>query len=246
MPFKKIAADRLAVDRQKEVNGAALWPPLWHGLRTVPLARPQVSLLRRNVAPECFAFAHPRSYDTATERYRIHPEAAAYFVTYTIVDWLPVFVFEAACKIVTDSLAFCHGQKLQRVNAFVIMPTHLHMIALDAGFDSERLARTLADFRKFTGRQLSDFCQRHIPKSFQDILRQQATADRQRRFWQPNRHPEATHSEAFWKQKLDYLHDNPRRKGLVRNAEHWRFSSASWYLSDGREPCEVPITPIEW
>jgi putative transposase len=57
---------------------------------------------------------------------------------------------------VTESLSFCHGAKELRVNAYVIMPTHLHMIVFDAEWDSERLRRTLADLRKFTGRQLSE------------------------------------------------------------------------------------------
>ena len=93
--------------------------------------------------------------------------------------------------LVTDSLTFCHRQKHLRVNAFVVMPTHLHRIVFDADFDSKRLLPTLADFRKFTGRQLSDYCRDHLPGCFPKTLREQATADRKRRFWQPSRHPEA-------------------------------------------------------
>jgi REP element-mobilizing transposase RayT len=159
---------------------------------------------------------------------------------------LPVFIAESTCRIVTDSLTFCHRQKHLRVNAFVIMPTHLHLIVFDADFDNARLGRTLTDFRKFTGRQLSDYCPGHFPACFQATLREQATADRERRFWQPSRHPEALLTEAFWRQKLDYLHDNPCRKGLVRQPDHWRFSSARWYVSEGQEPADVPITPIAW
>jgi putative transposase len=180
------------------------------------------------------------------ERYRIHPEAAVYFLTYSIVDWLPVFVSETSCKIVTDSLSFCHREKHLRINAYVVMPTHLHLIAFDADFDSERLARTLADFRKYTGRRLSDHCARHAPACFLETLREQAVADRERRLWQPSRHPVALQGERFWQQKFDYLHDNPCRKGLVRNPAHWRFSSAAWHLSDGVEPVDVPLTPIRW
>jgi REP-associated tyrosine transposase len=180
------------------------------------------------------------------ERYRIHPEAAVYYLTYSIVDWLPVFVSETTCKIVTDSLTFCHRAKHLRINAFVIMPTHLHLIAFDADLDSKRLEGTLADFRKFTGRQLSDYCTRHGSKCFIETLREQAIADRERRFWQPSRHPEAIQEERFWQQKFDYLHDNPCRKGLVRRPDHWRFSSAAWYLSDGAQPVDVPLTPIRW
>jgi hypothetical protein len=43
-----------------------------------------------------------------------------------VVDWLPLFVAETVCKIVTDSLDFCYRQKGLRVNAYVIMPTHFH------------------------------------------------------------------------------------------------------------------------
>ncbi|HEX4131869.1 MAG TPA: hypothetical protein VHZ24_17685 [Pirellulales bacterium] len=180
------------------------------------------------------------------ECYRIHAEAAVYFVTYSVVEWLPVFVSEASCKIVTDSLAFCQEQKQLRINAYVVMPTHMHLIVFDAQWDSERLASTLADFRKYTGRQLSDYCTKHGPKCFVETLRDQPVADRERRFWQPSRHPEAVQTERFWQQKIDYLHDNPCRKGLVRRADHWRFSSAAWHLSDGAKTVDVSLTPITW
>ncbi len=180
------------------------------------------------------------------ERYRIRPDAAVYFVTYSIVQWLPVFISEAACRIVIDSLNYCYQEKSLRTNAFVIMPTHMHAIFFDRDFDSARLARTLADFRKFTGRSLSDFCAHHLPNCFDDTLRKTAIADRQRRFWQPSRHPEAIETEKFWRQKLDYLHENPCRKGLVLRADYWRFSSAAYYVSDGQRQFDVKIDALDW
>jgi putative transposase len=180
------------------------------------------------------------------ERYRIHPEAGVYFLTYSVVEWLPIFVSEAACKIVTESLAFCHRMKHLRINAFVVMPTHLHLIAFDAEFNAARLAATLKDFRKFTGRQLADYCSKHFPPCFSEVLREDAPGDRERRLWQPSRHPVAVLEEPFWQQKIGYLHDNPRRKGLVHRPEYWRFSSAAWYLANGLAHSDVPISPIEW
>lgn len=91
------------------------------------------------------------------ERYRIHADGALYCMTFSVVDWLPVFVSEAACRIVTESLNYCHKQKSLRINAFVVMPTHLHAIVFDSEYDAARLERTLTDFRKFTGRSLCDF-----------------------------------------------------------------------------------------
>src|SRR2546426_11129895 len=68
------------------------------------------------------------------ERYRFHSDGALFYVTFSVVDWLPIFVSEAACKIVTESLNFCHRQKGLRINAYVIMPTHLHAILFHADF----------------------------------------------------------------------------------------------------------------
>jgi hypothetical protein len=72
-----------------------------------------------------------------------------------------------------------------------MMPTHLHIIVFNADWDSERLRRTLANLRKFTGRQRSDYCARNGPRCFAETLRAQAVADLERRFWQPRRHAEA-------------------------------------------------------
>jgi len=180
------------------------------------------------------------------ERYRIHNDAHVYFVTFSIVEWLPVFVTEKTFRIVSESFNFCHQRKNLRIHAYVIMPTHLHAIVFDAEWNSERLEQTLTDFRKFTGRQLTDWCLHHGPQCFAETLAANAPADREHRFWQPSRHPETIESEPFWRQKLDYLHENPCRKGLVRRAVEWRFSSASWHISDCSVENDVLLTPLNW
>ena len=180
------------------------------------------------------------------ERYRIGPGTAVYFVTFSIVEWLPVFVSESACGIVTDSLNYCHQHKSLRTNGYVIMPTHFHAIVFDADGRPDRLRQSLTDFRKFTGRSLLDHCETHAPKCFRDVFKAAAPEDRERRFWQRSWHPEGIEAEAFWKQKLDYLHANPCRKGLTRRGSEWRFSSAAWYVSDCAVPNDVVLSPIEW
>ncbi len=116
------------------------------------------------------------------ERYRIHPDGAVYYVTYSVVEWLPVFVSEDACRIITDSLTYCHKHKRLRTNAYVIMPTHMHAIVFDEKFDSEQLLTALTDFRKYTGRQLADYCGSHSPACFIETFIKTSGEDRNRRF----------------------------------------------------------------
>jgi len=123
------------------------------------------------------------------ERYRIVEDVGLYYVTFTVVEWLPVSVDEPACRIVTDSLNFCIKHKYLKVNAYIIMPTHIHAILFDMEFNSERLKHALDDMRKFTGRQLLDYSAQYLPKSFADVFKGHAGEDRQRRFWQPTQHP---------------------------------------------------------
>ncbi len=178
------------------------------------------------------------------ERYRIVAGVGVYYVTFTIVEWLPVFIDERACKIIIDSLNFCVKNKFLRVNAYVIMPTHVHATLFDVEFNAERLKHTVDDMRKFTGRQLLDYSSKHLPRCFVDEFQKHAGKDRERRFWQPTQHPIGIYSEAFWKQKLDYLHYNPCRKGLVLHPEDWRFSSARYWMA--REENDVQLSDVGW
>jgi len=180
------------------------------------------------------------------EHLRFHEDAALYSMTFSVIEWLPVFTSEEPCRIVTDSLNFCHREKRLRTNAFVVMPTHVHLIVVDADFDVPRLQQTLTDLRKYTGRLLANYCDRHMPAAAGAVLCQTPRTDRARQFWQQSRHPEAILSPGFWKTKIDYLHDNPCRKGLVRDATYWRFSSAAYWLEDPPGESDVILTAVEW
>jgi REP element-mobilizing transposase RayT len=178
------------------------------------------------------------------ERYRIVDGVGLYYVTFTVVERLPVFIDETACQIVTNSFNFCITNKDLRVNAYVIMPTHRHAITFDSEFNPERLKHTLDDMRKFTGRQLLDHAAHHLPKIFTECFEEHAGKDRERRFWQPSQHPVGIFSNEFWKQKMEYVHHNPCRKGLVRNPEDRRFSSARYWLTS--EQGDVQLSDVGW
>jgi len=180
------------------------------------------------------------------EKYRITDGIGVYFVTFTVVDWLPVFIRDTPCQIIVDSLNFCITAKKLRVFAYVIMPNHLHAILFDADFNAERLKQTLNDFRKFTGRQLADYCTQQFPPFYTEVLRIHAGEDRQRRFWQPTQHPVGLFSPDFLQQKVEYIHGNPCRIGLVQQPEHWRFSSAAFWLTHNPGNSDVKLSDIGW
>jgi putative transposase len=52
----------------------------------------------------------------------------------------------------------------------------------------------------------------------------------QHQVWQEGFHPKEIITEEMLRQKLDYIHHNPVRLGLVDRPEDWRYSSARDYF----------------
>jgi len=177
------------------------------------------------------------------DRYKLVDGVYIYFVTFTIIDWLPVFIDPEPTQIIVDSLQFCIREKGLRINAYVIMPNHIHMIVFDWKFDNNRLQQILTDLRKFTGRKLADHIDNNLSESLATVIRRKELEDRERQVWQPGWYAEGLCSEKFWMQKMNYIHENPVRKGYVRLPEHWRYSSAGYWLTG--EDGDVPVVPVQ-
>src|SRR5579864_9685339 len=104
-------------ERQKQVHSLTVPPATLVVARSPDRAThrgPKFSLLRAGARPKvsCPSFCDlAPSTITAMEAYRISSDASVYYLTYSVVEWLPIFVTEATCKIVCDSLCFCHQKK---------------------------------------------------------------------------------------------------------------------------------------
>ena len=159
----------------------------------------------------------------------------AYFVTWTIVAWLPLFAETAYRKIVLDSLAYLRINKHVQLNAFVVMSSHIHAVLWPE--DGINLSDITRDFKRFTSKEISRTAEcegRRELLSFFKKAREENRAQRISTYqvWQEGSHPEAIFTEKFARQKIDYIHLNPVRAGLVKTAQEWRYSSARAYLLD--------------
>jgi len=47
--------------------------------------------------------------------------------------------------------------------------------------------------------------------------------------WQEGSHPQQIQGEEMMRQKLEYIHNNPVKRGYVDEPVHWRYSSARNY-----------------
>jgi len=161
-------------------------------------------------------------------RYKITAEDGVYFVTSTIVEWLPVFTSKSYFDIIIQSLSFCKTYKGLQLFSYVILDNHFHLIIAGTNLD-----RTVTDLKKFTARKIIDQLQQDRKAWLLNQLayykkRYKTKSDYQ--VWQEGYHPELIFSYEMLLQKMEYIHNNPVKRGLVVLPEHWLHSSARNYL----------------
>jgi putative transposase len=78
-------------------------------------------------------------------RYRIFETEYPYFLTDTIVAWLPIFSQPWAVEIIFDSWRYLQRERCLEQFGYVVMENPLHWIAR-----SPNLSKDVGDFKSFT------------------------------------------------------------------------------------------------
>lgn len=167
--------------------------------------------------------------------YKIRDQKLPHFITATVVDWVDIFTRKNYREIIVECLDYCIKNKFMILYGYVIMSNHIHMIVQS---DEGNLSDLLRDFKKFTASKIIEKI-KSDPESRREWMLERfqlATESHSRnknyQFWQYGNHPEEIYSNKFMWSKLDYIHLNPVRAGLVEKASHYIYSSASNYVSD--------------
>ncbi len=177
--------------------------------------------------------------------YKIRNQEAIHFVTFSIVYWIDLFSRQIYRDILVDNLNFCHKEKGLTIFSWVIMSNHIHLILQSK---EGRLSEVIRDFKSFTSKKLIEAVHEH-PESRREwmLWMFERAAKKHKRnskyqVWTHDNHPEELESNKFLDQKVDYIHQNPVRAGIVNNQEDYSYSSAMDYAGINGY---VEITRIE-
>ena len=169
------------------------------------------------------------------EGFIIRDQSKTHFITATVVDWVDVFSRKTYKDSVIVSLDFCIKNKGMILYGFVIMSNHIHLIIQS---ENSKLSDLIRDFKKFTAKTILNKIETE-PESRADWMLKRFefackshNRNEKYQFWQYGNHPEEIFSEKFFWSKLDYIHLNPVRAGIVAKASHYVYSSASNYVED--------------
>lgn len=159
-----------------------------------------------------------------------HP-GAAYFVTSTVVDFVVVFDQKTYIDIILENLDFYRKKYNFKLFAFVIMPEHLHMILHPVS--ETKIKDIMRDFKSYTSKKFTSQMKEDGRFEILNRLKKFAAPKIEHPFWTEGNRPIPIYTEKVLRSKIDYIHANPLRRGLVTNLEDYPYSSfRNYYLND--------------
>jgi len=166
--------------------------------------------------------------------YKIRNQAAIHFITFAVVEWVDVFTRKGYRDIVLESIQHCQDFRGLLLHCWCIMSNHLHLIVSARNKD---LSDILRDFKKFTSKQIIKTISESKQESRREWMLQifsehgeKNSRNKNYQFWRQDNQPQELYSSSFVFQKLNYIHNNPVKAGIVEKPEHYLYSSAKDYF----------------
>jgi len=160
-------------------------------------------------------------------RYVISNPQSPHFLTNTILNWIPIFTRPATVNIVLDSLKHLQQHHQLKLYGYVILENHMHWLA-----QSENLPKDIHRFKSYTAKMILRYLQaqqqEHILKQLA-FYKKRHISNANYQLWEEGSHPVEIVNETIMRQRLDYIHQNPVKRGYVDNPAAWRYSSARNY-----------------
>lgn len=138
------------------------------------------------------------------ERIRYQQTGEFHFLTFSCYRCRPYLTTAAAMDLFEDALERVRQRYLFAVAGYVVMPEHVHLL-------------------------VNELKRAPLSKVIQALKLSVSMRGRERPFWQAHYYDFNVSEHEKFVEKLRYIHRNPVRRGLVAQAEDWKWSSFLHY-----------------
>jgi putative transposase len=144
---------------------------------------------------------------------RMHVPGGTYFFTVNLLD-RKSNILTAQIDLLRTAVRFVRTERPFRIDAWVVLPDHMHAIWTLPDGDSDYSSRWRAIKKRFTWA---------LPPMEPRSAVQRARNERG--IWQPRFWEHTIRDARDFTSHMDYVHFNPVKHGLVQAAADWPFSS---------------------
>ncbi len=168
-----------------------------------------------------------------------YTDFAVHFVTATVHNWQPVLLSPEIRSIFVEELGRTARRWDVNIIGYVIMPEHFHLLLQSR--QAENIMKFIRGMRRsisgkvrkiieFENNNFEVFC---IENGIDLSAFYSKTAGKSIfRLWKerPRVYPISKEDDVI--KKLDYIHNNPVRRGLVSSPDEWGYSSFQYYADE--------------
>jgi REP element-mobilizing transposase RayT len=177
-------------------------------------------------------------------KYKAGDSAIPHFISFAVVDWIDALTRQSYNEIILDSLRYCMENKGLCLHAWVIMSNHVHLII--SAKNEVLLSDILRDLKKYTSKQIIQAIANNSTESRKEwMLYMFKRAGRRNvnnttfQFWQQDNHPIELRTASMLRQRLQYLHENPVKAGIVYEPADYVYSSAIDYFTNHKGKIDI-------
>ncbi len=154
-----------------------------------------------------------------------------FFVTTSCYQRQHLLVDEKCFILLTENLKFYCQKYKAHIVGYVFMVNHVHFIIY---FESRNcLSAFMRDFKKYTSLQI----RKHLEQTHHELIEGIRYSYKSQHFkiWEDRYDDVALYSRNVCEIKMEYIHHNPVKAGLVNDPIQYKYSSAAFYLADNKK-----------
>ncbi len=161
----------------------------------------------------------------------IYEDGHLYYVTTVTQNCLPIFTSASFVIPLFDSLNFYQYQLAIWIVGYVVMPDHIHLLLWPQG--EHTVSDFMRDFKGFTAKRIARQARAEERDEWVKVFEKSAeNTPNSIKVWQDDFWDKAIFRVRFLREKLNYMHRNPLRAGLVDSPEEYPYSSYRNYTQD--------------
>jgi putative transposase len=166
-------------------------------------------------------------------------DGRARFVTFCTHKRIPLLTNNTFRKAVLGTIRFVGSEFKLRLLGYVLMPEHVHLVLVPP--EEVRLGGAVGEIKRQSALWIHDLLQKQG-----GMLMDQMTIIRDGvpRFvlWQRRCYDHNCHTEKDVWEKVNYCHNNPVKRGLVKSPERWEWSSYRYYADGTNALLEINLS----
>jgi len=167
-----------------------------------------------------------------TGGWKIHDQSLPHFLTFQVVRWIDIFTRKKVRDEFINNIRFCQKNKGLELYAYVIMSNHAHFIMRSS---DNNLSGIIKDLKSYTSKSIIEILLTEEQQKRDWIVPmllesgEGNSRNKSHQLWVQDNHPIELTYNAIMQQKLNYIHQNPVRAGIVATPEDYLLSSARNY-----------------